>query len=289
MVHQKQTLVSAEDSDHNNDKIDYKGCCFLCCQPADECCREVQTTAINQTMLKICEQHSDEWGYEVLGRLTTCGDLSAADAWYHVKCYLYFTTFRNKPSSVSPENAARPSAGRHVNSEMMAYFDIVCEWVENGDCELFTVRELHEKMLEIAGDRSKVYCIGYLKALLEKRYGKHILFASVCGRTDVICFKNMASHILNDQWYANRDNDLNVESERIVSAAAQLIKASKRDANYTTDHYPLNSDFSERSVAKSWVPPLLSLFLQGLVCDELKQIALGHSMSGSRMANTRCC
>src|SRR6218665_711124 len=57
------------------------------------------------------------------------------------------------------------------------------------------------------------------------RYGEEIFFASICGRTDVVCFTNMASHILNDQWYADRDRGINIESERIGSAPAQLIKA----------------------------------------------------------------
>src|SRR6218665_3595147 len=172
-------------------------------------------------MLKMCELRNDEWGFEVLGHLKTFGDLHAAEARYHVRCYLYFSTFLHKPSpSVSPIYAV----GRTVSSEMLSYFDTVCEWAENGDCELFTVRELHEEMVELAGDPSKVYCIRYVKDLLVKRYGEQIFFASICGRTDVVCFRNMASHILN------------------------------------------------------WVPPLLNLFLQGLVSDELKQIAFGHSI-----------
>lgn len=184
-----------------SEKIDYKTYCFLCCQPAYERYREVQTSVLNQTMLRICEERNDEWGFEISGRLKMCGDLRAAD-------------------------------------EMMAYFDIVCEWVENGNCELFTVREFHEQMVQLAGDPSKVYCIRYIQNLLVKRYGEHIFFASVCGRTDVMCFRNMASRILNDQWYADRDKDVNVESERIVSAAAQLIKASIRDAIYDNEQYP---------------------------------------------------
>lgn len=44
-----------------------------------------------------------------------------------------------------------------------------------------------------------IYIFGItLQDLLVKRYGKHIFFAGICGRTDV-CFRKSASHILNDQ------------------------------------------------------------------------------------------
>jgi len=72
------------------EKFDYRACCFLCCQPADERYREVHTTVINHTMLKMCELRNDEWGFEVLGRLKTCGDLHAAEARYHDSCQVLF-------------------------------------------------------------------------------------------------------------------------------------------------------------------------------------------------------
>ena len=88
----------------------------------------------------------------------------------------------------------------------------------------------------------------------------------------------MASRIVNDQWYCDRDKDLGKESERIVTAAAKLIKASIQDLKYNTEQYPVNSDISDRSTAKQWVPQLLRLFLEKLVTDEIKQISLGHSI-----------
>ena len=88
-------------------------------------------------MLKICEQRSNEWGFEIICCLKTCGGLHAAEARYHVRGYLYFTTLVHSPF-VSPANVV----SRPASSEMMAYFAIVCEWAENG--ELFTVMELHE-------------------------------------------------------------------------------------------------------------------------------------------------
>jgi len=111
-----------------------------------------------------------------------------------------------------------------------------------------------------------------------KRYGEHIGFASVCRRKDIICFRNMASQIVNNQWYADRDTDVDKESVRVVSAAAKLIKAKIRTADHSTEYYPLNLDLCDRSDAKEWVPPLLCVFLENLICDEVKQIAIGHSI-----------
>ena len=266
-----QTPVKFLRSEVN--KFDYKLCCFLCCQPVTERYREVQTSVIHGTMLQTCDKRKDAWAFDVLGRLQTCGDLRAADARYHIQCHLNFTTGRGVPSAPNLKSAGRPVVGA-----MMDIFNDVCQWMEDGDCELFTVGQLHDKMVELSNDRDNVYTVGYLKSLLLKRYGEHIWFASVPGRKDVICFRNMASRIVNDQWYCDRDKDLGKESERIVTAAAKLIKASIQDLKYNTEQYPVNSDISDRSTAKQWVPQLLRLFLEKLVTDEIKQISLGHSI-----------
>jgi len=185
----------------DRDKFDYKLNCFLCCQPVSDRFREVMTSEINKKMLEVCENRNDAWGFEVLGRLNTCGDLCAAEARYHIHCHLYFTSSRDKPSS-SPATAR---VGRPVGSEMMKLFDDVCDWMEDSDSELITVEQLHNKMTELSVVPANVYTIGYLKSLLLKKYGDHIWFASVCGRKDVICFRDMASRIVNDQWYKDRE------------------------------------------------------------------------------------
>jgi hypothetical protein len=115
-------------------KFDYKLSCFLCCQPVIDRYREVQTSVVHQTMLNVCKNRFDDWGFEVLGRLQTCGDLRAADARYHIKCHLNFSSGRPCPTLTTARLSGRP-----VKCEMKDLFEEVCEWMEGSDDELFTL------------------------------------------------------------------------------------------------------------------------------------------------------
>ena len=46
--------------------------------------------------------------------------------------------------------------------------------------------------------------------------------------------------MINDKWYADRQADVTKESQRIVEAAAKLIKASIRECVFSTEEYPLS-------------------------------------------------
>ena len=111
-------------------------------------------------------------------------------------------------------------------------------------------------MVCIADDSEKVYSTKQIQRLLQKRYGDVLFFANVCGRKNVICFRNMSKCIVNDKWYAERDSDIDNESRRIVQAAAKLVKSEIHESLFETDHYPSNSHIEDKVCAKQWVPSL---------------------------------
>ena len=88
----------------------------------------------------------------------------------------------------------------------------------------------------------------------------------------------MASYIINGKWYEQKNNKFTKECERIVSAAAKLVEAQVREANYSMENYPTATDVSDRQCASDWVPPLLQLFLTCLIPNELKRLSLGHAL-----------
>ena len=88
----------------------------------------------------------------------------------------------------------------------------------------------------------------------------------------------MASLILSDKWYSERNSNLDVESRRVIIAAAKLIKAQIRESQYSCEHYPLTKQFSSLPRAKEWVPELLSCFMENVVHDSLKAVAISHSI-----------
>ena len=120
----------------------------------------------------------------------------------------------------------------------------------------------------------EVYTKKHLKRKLIDRYGHHIVFPEVCGRKNVICFKDMCSFILNDKWYSDRDKDVTIESYRIVKSAAKLIAAEIRDLDCDLNHYSTANDIHADD--SKVVPPLLQLLMQILVPSPVKRAALSQ-------------
>lgn len=60
--------------------------------------------------------------------------------------------------------------------------------------------------------------------------------------------------------------------------AAKLVKASIREFIYNNEEYPSDNVVADINTAKQWLPTLLQEFLGGVVCDEPKHVAVGHTI-----------
>jgi hypothetical protein len=140
-------------------------------------------------------------------------------------------SFHEQQSSIADES------GRKKDIVKAELFEQLCEWLETAD-DLYTVSELHEKLQELAGSTVKIYSEKWLQQMLVDKYKDHIFFAQISGRNNVVCFKDVASTIISDKWCADRKSNIDDESERIVIAAAELIKAEIRNAKYSMESYP---------------------------------------------------
>jgi hypothetical protein len=138
-------------------------------------------------------------------------DLRAPDAMYRAHCHSSFS--RSKLYS---------RAGRPVDAGKQDAFEKLCEWLEVTDIEMLTVKELVEKAKEFGGRDTVTYSEKMLQEKLQKRYGDHFFIGKRCGRNNVVCWRDMASYIVNDKWYADKKNNIEDDSERIVIAAAKL-------------------------------------------------------------------
>ena len=76
-------------------------------------------------------------------------------------------------------------------------------------------------------ENEEVYSVKRLKQNLQHRCRDHLFFAEFNGRKNVVCFREMASLIFNNKWYKTERDNIEVESERIVLAAAKIINAQK--------------------------------------------------------------
>ena len=80
------------------------------------------------------------------------------------------------------------------------------------------------------------------------------------GCSKVVCFTDMASIILSEQWYKDRKENFNDEKVRIITAAANSIKNEKKCKWYKTNVYPSKRDsesvqllkFRVMKAAHSW-------------------------------------
>jgi len=125
----------------------------------------------------------------------------------------------------------------------------------------------------------KAVCIvSALKHKLIEHYGDHLFFSQTPGRPDVVCLRDMASFIITSKWYDEKKEDIGEESERIVAAAAKLIKAQINQMKSNTDLYPTSSSLTDLAILTDWLPPLLKLLIKTLLADELKQLAIGNAI-----------
>ena len=81
-------------------------------------------------------------------------------------------------------------------------FDQTCEWLKNEN-NLFTLKDFEDQM-KVFADGEEVFGAKWIKKKLQEKYSDNIFFAEVAGRKNVICFKDMASYIVSDTWYAER-------------------------------------------------------------------------------------
>ena len=132
---------------------------------------------------------------------------------------------------------------------------------------------------ELGCDDEDFYTPGYIKEKVRDKYGQHVFIGQKNGRMDIICFVNMASYIVNDQWCSDRRSSADDDSERIIVAAAELLRSEIRKHEINcTETYPTPSDISDAKCGFSWLPPLLQAFMKVLMTNELKHASLGQCL-----------
>ena len=261
----------------------WKDACMLCGGSVAINCRHpdrkhvktVRTLPIRSKLLECCTKRGDSWAYEVQTRLQGCIDLVAAEAVYHAQCFSRFMLKKEKCSTLSTVKAQ----GRPEDAEMLQWFEMLCQWLESeAGAELYTLSELHAKMVEFSDDESEVYTIKRLKQKLQEHYKEFIFFSDIEGRSNVLCFRNMAKFIINEKWYSEKKADIDDEAERVVIAAAKIIKAEIREKNYDLKSYPTKEDIVNLDRGRQWIPNHLQTFLKTIVLSQLQQNSIGHSI-----------
>lgn len=259
----------------NETPFNFKEDCFLCGNNATidirhadrNRVRRVTTLPMRDKLLERCKERDDSWGLNVQKCLLSCIDLVAAEAVYHAPCFSLFL-----------KGTGENTAGRMQSVDMLRAFDAMCTWLEAGEgTELYTLAELHTKMVELALG-SESYSMKHMKRLLEERYEECIFFAEVEGRNNVVCFRDMAKYLINEKWYADKKDNIEEETERVVVTAAKVIRAQLREMIYDKKTYPTSQDISDIEHGKKWIPRYLQTFLDIIIPSEIRQTSIGHSI-----------
>ena len=133
-------------------------------------------------------------------------------------------------------------------------------------------------MCDLAGTK-EVFGKKWMKSHLKDHYQDHLFFANVGGsKKEVVCFVNMASHIVNDQWYAGRASDPETEKVRVLTAAARILKEEIRAADFSRETYPRSEEIGNIEKMAEFVVPSLRLFLDILVNRPLWKVSLGQAL-----------
>ena len=266
-----------------NESFDFKTQCFYC----DKTCildpkhpdrnkfEYVRTkdTGIYKKTLEICENRNDETSRKIERHLLSVNDLIAAEARYHVSCRLKF----EKPS---PKNVA---TGRPIESVKQEHFDKACLIMER-DMELYTVNELHKLMLEIAnGNESNIYSIRMIHSKLTQKYGSALTLVTRQGKSNIIMLDRV-SIILSEEWYKQKKSSQKDESERVIKAAAELIKDAIKRFDHETNFYPTAEDV--KSLGNESVPQLLNVFIRELVKSPIKQTSIAQTLFSAARPRT---
>ena len=187
----------------------WKNTCMLCGRSAMPDSRHperdpvhiVRTLPIRSNLLDHCTKRGDLWAYEVQNRLSGCIDLVAAEAVYHDSCCSRFMLNKEKSSAAMP--TVKPKTqGRPQDQGMLQWFEKLCQWLEiEAGADLYTLTELHDKMIEFSGG-TQVYTVKRLKQKLQEHYKEFIYFSEIEGRGNVLCFRNMVKYFVNEKWFS---------------------------------------------------------------------------------------
>ena len=265
-------------------------CCLFCgsqCFERDkkQVC-EVTTNSFRQSILDVCLSRLDDpYSAAIAHRIQNCSDIAAVKAKYHKVCSSKFYKLKQsidtgdadeKPFSQVDEEKRKPGKPKDVIASNA--FQKTCNWLES-TAEPLLLSEVETYMATFANIDGESHMWGrrYLKDQLQKKFGDHIEISSD-GYNLVIRLKDMAKRVINDKWYQDRKPNLDEEKNRIILAAAKIIKEEIREMKYDKSYYPDEESIANVSEGKKWIPKSLNTFLENIIESEVKQNSIGQCL-----------
>ena len=225
----------------------------------------VRTVEFIDNLRANANQRNDNWGKEVLLRVSSVIDLVASKGRYHRTCYKYFL----RPDCVKPGTATHQ--GRKVDKEKSAAFMKLCQYLEeNNECQ-YSIDELMSVMNSYE-DNDTIYTKQYLKKRLKDHFGNQITVVDNIGKTGVVCFTEHMQDILTDEWYAARKSNSSEDVARLIETVAAVIRKDIRSQAYDCHAFPTAEQvISGNSLL---VPDSLRMLIDGILRPNKNDVSI---------------
>jgi hypothetical protein len=149
----------------------------------------------------------------------------------------------------------RAKLGRLTDEVQTEAFLKVTEYLEHNDDEQITINTLIQKMAEYIDDIDiQPYGFTYMKAQIQKHFGNKVTITEINGRSNVVTFWSTATAILQEFHSQSKDRNAEVEKNRIILTAAQLIKNDIKSLIQKRDAYPSCHDMASIDEVCSFLP-----------------------------------
>ena len=139
--------------------------------------------------------------------------------------WIYFFAKKCIPTIKGTET--EHTAGHPIDNAMKANFEKLCKWLDE-QTELFTGSELKRPKCS-------------LFKMDEKAVRTTLPFEEP-DLSKVVCFTDLASTIISEQWYKDRKENFNDAKARIITATTNFIKNEIRCIRYKINVYPSKAD-----------------------------------------------
>ena len=230
--------------------------------------QRVATKELVASVLARAKERNDEWGREVLYRITpfeSSGDFIAEEAKYHHQCQARFNLGR----PLDKQGAGRPVGS--VDSGKQEAFLKLCNYLDSHDDTQFTMPQLLALLHSFTEEGGDYYSDRRLKQKLIDHYGDELVITDDLGKQTIYTFLDTSKRILRQ---SHRDSGLSKED--IIDMCAMIISDEINCKIYDLSNYPSFSNMSSGDL----VPELLGRWMKGVI--QSKSSAAGTTKSVER-------
>ena len=249
----------------------------------------VTTSGFQVSVSDICKRRNDMWAVKVQSRIEYSQDLFASDAVYHQSCSVNFRTFREIPEYImktilEPEfeqPSKKRRKGRPVEYDREIAFEQVIQHLKENDEEQITISDLTDMMNNyLRFSDHDAFTVPYMKQKLAEHFKEELVIASFQGKEDVVTLKRAASSILYDFYSEPRSTEPESDKQKVVLAAAQLLRSDIKSLNTFRDIYP-SSHTMTIAEGKKFLPDTLRVFLEAMIIGknaDIKIASIGQAI-----------